>query len=86
MIFPPDHTPKKIPDFDYDLTFRVLKVTRNGAIRWKTYYWVYLTAALKGKYVGLEDSGNGIWKAYYRDVFLGSLMKDILEVKNHQQG
>jgi hypothetical protein len=63
--------PEKIPDFDYDLTFRVLKVTRNGAIRWKTYYWVYLTAALKGKYVGLEDSGNGIWKAYYRDVFLG---------------
>lgn len=63
--------PERVPDFDYDSTFRVLKVTRNGAIRWKTYYWVYLTAALKGKYVGLEDSGNGIWKAYYRDVFLG---------------
>ncbi len=49
----------------------MLKVTRNGAIRWKSYYWVYLTAALKGKYVALEDSGNGIWKAFYRDVFLG---------------
>jgi hypothetical protein len=32
---------------------------------------VYLTSALKGKHVGLEDSGNGIWKAYYRDEFLG---------------
>ena len=63
--------PERIPDFDYDSTYKILKVTRNGAIRWKTYYWVYLTAALKGKYVGLEDSGNGIWKAYYRDVFLG---------------
>jgi hypothetical protein len=63
--------PERIPDFDYESTYRVIKVTRNGAIRWKTYYWVYLTAALKGIYVGLEDSGNGIWKAYYRDVFFG---------------
>lgn len=63
--------PERTPDFSYDSNFKVLKVTRNGAIRWKSYYWVYLTAALKEKYVGLEDSGNGIWKAYYRDVFLG---------------
>jgi len=63
--------PERIPDFDYDSTYKILKVTRNGAIRWKSYYWVYLTAALKGKYVALEDSGNGIWKAFYRDVFLG---------------
>ena len=73
--------PEKPPDFDYDSTYRVLKVTRNGAIRWKTYYWVYLTAALKGKYVGLEDSGNGIWKAYYQDVFLGFFDKRHLRSK-----
>ncbi|MFD2188284.1 hypothetical protein [Aquimarina celericrescens] len=34
-------------------------------------YWVYLTAALKGKYVGVEELVNGIWKVYYGNVFLG---------------
>ena len=44
---------------------RPFKVTNNGAIRWKSYYWVYLTAALKDKYVGIEELGNGIWKEFY---------------------
>jgi len=63
--------PERIPQFDYESNMKILKVTQNGAIRWKSYYWVYLTAALKGKYVGIEDLGNGIWKVFYRDVFLG---------------
>lgn len=63
--------PERIPRFDYDSNLKVLKVTQNGAIRWKSYYWVYLTAALKGKYVGIENLGNGIWKVVYRNVFLG---------------
>ena len=63
--------PEKIPNFDYNTNCKVLKVTQNGAIRWKSYYWVYLTAALKGKYIGIEDIGNGIWKVFYRNVFLG---------------
>ena len=50
---------------------KILKVTQNGAIRWKSYYWVYLTAALKGKYVGIEALSNRIWKIFYRSVFLG---------------
>ncbi len=37
----------------------------------KSYYCVYLTAALKGKDVGIEELGNGIWKVFYRNVFLG---------------
>jgi transposase InsO family protein len=41
--------PEKIPDFDYDLTFRVLKVTRNGAIRWKTYYWGVFDCSIERK-------------------------------------
>ncbi len=63
--------PERIPRFDYDANFKVMKVTQNGAIRWKSYYWVYLTAALKGKFVGIENLGNGIWKVVYRNVFLG---------------
>ena len=63
--------PERIPKFDYDAYLKVLKVTQNGSIRWKSYYWVYLTAALKGKYVGIQDLGNGIWKVFYRNLFLG---------------
>ena len=63
--------PEKIKAFDYPSSFNVIRVTQNGAIRWKSYYWVYLSAALKGKYVGFKHKGNGIWKVYYRNVFLG---------------
>ena len=50
---------------------KVLRVANNGAVRWNSYYWVYLTACLHGKYVGIEELGNGIWKVFYRNVFLG---------------
>jgi transposase InsO family protein len=63
--------PEKILKYDYPSTMKVMKVCQNGSMRWKSYYWVYLTAGLKGKYVGAEDQGNGIWRVFYRDVFLG---------------
>jgi len=63
--------PERIAQFDYESSKKVMKVTQNGAIRWKSYHWVYLTAALKRKYVGVEEMGNGIWKVGYRNVFLG---------------
>ena len=63
--------PERVASFDYDANMRVLKVTKNGAIRWKSYYWVYLTASLMGKYIGIQELGNGIWKVFYRNVFLG---------------
>lgn len=62
---------EKIPNFDYDAQYKVLKVTQNGSIRWKSYYWVYITAALMGKYIGIQEMGNGIWRVFYRNVFLG---------------
>jgi len=63
--------PEKIPEYEYDSDMQVMKVTQNGSIRWRTYYWIYLTASLKGKYVGVLEMGNGIWRVFYRNVFLG---------------
>jgi transposase InsO family protein len=63
--------PEKIQEWDYPAKMKVLRVANNGAVRWKSYYWVYLTACLEGKYVGIEELGNGIWKVFYRNVFLG---------------
>ncbi len=76
--------PERIPNFDYHTNCKVIKVTQNGTIRWKSYYWVYLTAALKGKYVGIENLGNGIWKVFYRNVFLGFFNEISVEKNKYQ--
>jgi transposase InsO family protein/transposase-like protein len=75
--------PEKIPHFDYDSNMKVIKVTQNGAIRWRSYYWVYLTASLKGKHVGVQEIGNGIWKIFYRNVFLGFFNE--IELRNKEK-
>ena len=63
--------PERIKKYDYPSHMKVMNVTMNGFVRWKSYYWLYLTAALKGKYLGIEDLANGIWNVFYRSVFLG---------------
>ena len=75
--------PEKILDFQYDSKYKILKVTMSGAIRWKSYYWVYVSAALKGKYVAIENIGNGIWRVFFRNVFLGFF--DQRNLRNKQE-
>jgi len=48
-----------------------MNVTKNGSVRWKSYCWVYMSRDLTGKHVGAQEIGNGIWKVFYRNVFLG---------------
>nr|WP_169933966.1 integrase core domain-containing protein [Nonlabens sp. Ci31] len=73
---------ERIKLFDYNSKFKIMKVTQNGAVRWKSKHWVYLTIALKGKYVGVEELGNGIWSIYYYNVFLGYF--DDMNIRNKQ--
>ena len=63
--------PERIKEYHYPEHMKVMNVTKNGSIRWNSYYWVYLTRGLIGKQVGAEEIGNGIWKVFYRNVFLG---------------
>ena len=74
--------PEKTPNFDYDSEMRVLKVTKNGSMRWGAYNWVYLSASLQGKYVGALEMGNGIWRVFYRNVFLGYFNENELRTKD----
>ena len=72
--------PEKISSYDYPAHMKVMRVCNNGSARWKSYYWVYMSRGLIGRYVGAEDRGNGIWRVYYRNVFLGYFNeKDIRE-------
>ncbi len=73
--------PEKITTFDYDAQMNVLKVTKNGSVRWKSYYWVYVSAALEGKHIGALNIGNGIWRVFYRNVFLGYFNENELRTK-----
>lgn len=73
--------PEKIPNFDYESEMKVYKVTKNGSMRWGAYNWVYLSASLQGKYVGALEMGNGIWRVFYRNVFLGYFNENELRTK-----
>ena len=73
--------PEKITKFDYDSELRVLKVAKNGTMRWGAYNWVYLSASLQGKHVGALEMGNGIWRVFYRSVFLGYFNENELRTK-----
>lgn len=63
--------PDKIEPFEYQHPLTAVYVTKNGAIRWKSYYWVYMARGLAGKYIGIEELGQGIWRVFYRNLFLG---------------
>lgn len=63
--------PERIRKYEYPEKLKVMNVTMNGSVRWKSYYWVYITRGLIGKQVAAEELGNGIWRVFYRNVFLG---------------
>ena len=73
--------PENIKTYDYPPHMKVMNVTKNGSVRWKSYYWVFITNGLIGKQVGAEEIGNGIWKVFYRDVFLGYFSENDIRVK-----
>ena len=65
--------------YDYPVGYKVLKVLTLGAVRWGGYHWVYIASGASGKYIGMEELGNGIWKVYYRHVFLGYMDQKLIE-------
>ena len=74
--------PDKIKNWDYPPHMEPQYVTLNGAIRWKSFYWVYMARGLAGKHIGMEEIGKGIWKVFYRGVFLGYFNETKLGMKN----
>lgn len=58
-----------------------MRVTKNGSLRWKTYYWVYISRSLADKYVAAQELGNGVWKVFYRNVFLGYFNEKLIREK-----
>ena len=64
--------PRYLRDWDYENDLRTKMVTVNGCICWYQDQ-IMISTALAGKYVGLEDLEDGLWRVYYRHVELGIL-------------
>ena len=73
--------PEKIEPYSYPSHMKVINVTTSGAMRWKSYYWVYMSRALIGKQVAAEEIGNGVWKVFFRNIFLGYFSEKDIRVK-----
>ena len=58
-----------------------MRVTKNGSLRWKTYYWVYISRSLADKYVAAQELGNEVWKVFCRNVFLGYFNEKLIREK-----
>ena len=74
--------PDKIKPWEYIGPITPNYVTRNGAMRWKANSWIYLSRALGGKFVGIEELGQGIWRVFYRNVFLGYFDENKLNMEH----
>lgn len=72
----------RIRRYDYDLQMKVLTVMKSGAIRWGHEGWVFVSQAARGRKVGLEEIGNGIWQMFYRNVFLGYFDEKLIYEKD----
>lgn len=82
---------ERVEEWDYPSDNTVRKVYKNGAIRWGSDYWVTVATPLIGKYIGLHELGNGIWRVYFRDKLLGHLderslrINDLNDHKGHRK-
>ena len=61
-----------LPALEYPHHFLVKRVTNAGTVRFKRRL-LYLSTALKGHRVGLEEVDDGIWSLFFCEVLLGRL-------------
>ena len=71
---------EKIREWVYPSYCEVRRVTKNGAIRWRSTKWVMVATSLMNKHVGLEELGDGIWRIYFRQKLLGYFDENKLRI------
>ena len=69
---PPRPMPDVLPEPDYPGHFEVRYVSRDGAIRLKKRQ-AFVSQALGGEHVGLEETADGVWDLYFSDRLLARL-------------
>ncbi len=72
----------RVIKWDYPGHFQVRIVCRNGALRWRSTKWIMISTTLIGKYVGLEEIGEGIWRVLFRQKLLGYFEEKTLRIQD----
>lgn len=81
-ISSPRTMPRKLGQFDYPLHFQVRRVSdNNSCIRWKNEF-VFVSRALGGEYIGLEQKGDGVYDVYFCELLIGRFMEDKLRIED----
>lgn len=62
--------PERLPEPEYASTLEVRRVSDSGDFRLNSKA-TFLSQALAGEYIGLEETGNGIWNIVYYKTLLG---------------
>jgi transposase InsO family protein len=73
---------EKVEDWIYPDYCEVRRVTKNGALRWRSTKWVMVSTTLLDKHVGLEELGYGIWRIYFRQKMLGYFDEKTLRIQD----
>jgi transposase InsO family protein len=64
--------PSQIPEPEYPSHFEVRKVSGRGAIRLHTNQ-LFISVALLGEYIGLEEIDDGVWNIVYYNTLIGRI-------------
>lgn len=62
--------PARIDAPAYPAHFEVRRVSRNGGIRWNT-FWVNVSSTLREEHIGLEEVDDGLWSVWFGPLLLG---------------
>jgi len=79
----PRPVPKKRPQVEYPLHFKVRLVSDSGGIRWSDGSHrdhVGISTTLTGQYVRLEEVDSGIWDVYFGHVWLRRLYEKLMRI------
>lgn len=64
--------PERLPPIEYPPNFVTRLVSSSGSIRFNAAQ-IHVTRALAAQYVGLEETGDGLWEVYYGTAQVGRL-------------
>ena len=67
----PRPMPERLPEPEYPSHFEVRKVSASGTIRMR--HQRFLSTALKGEWIGLEETDDGIWDIVFFNTLLGRI-------------
>ncbi|MGL6015529.1 MAG: integrase core domain-containing protein [Selenomonadaceae bacterium] len=70
-----------VTHWEYPNNVYVRRVYKNGCIRWGSDHWVMVATPLIDKEIGLMELGNGIWRIFFRNKFLGYLNEKNLHIQ-----